>query len=266
VTADKVSAAMAPALDRTIQGNAGTISVTALSIPALLIVAALLSFFSPCSFPVLPAFMAFYMNLDAKGETDPTRKPTTRTAASRGFVASLGMVSVYGIVAGVVFAAGLAAQGVIPFISPIVGVILILMAILTLLPYQYHFLTRPFIALKRRIAARFGGKWTPGVRAKLFAFGAGYGAAGFACVAPPFIGAMLNASAIGAPDQALFGLALYVIVVVVTMILVVVGLHVAGERLLKKIRVWSAAIKYVSAVALLIAGGYLLWLFASTLR
>ena len=254
------------AIQRVIAGTSGTVNVTAISIPALLVVAALLSFFSPCSFPVLPAFMSFYMNLDAKGGSDPTKKPTARTAAVRGFVASLGMVAVYGIIAGVVLAAGLAAQGVIPFISPVVGAVLIAMAVLTLLPYQYHFLTRPFIALKKRIAAKLGGSWTPGVRTKLFAFGAGYGAAGFACVAPPFIGAMLNASAIGAPDQALLGLALYVVVVVVTMILVVVGLHVAGDRLLKKIRVWSAAIKYVSAAALMLAGGYLLWVFATTYR
>src|SRR3990170_4269015 len=250
---------MTVAIDQAVGGAA--IDVTALSIPLLLVVAAFLSFFSPCSFPVLPAFMAYFLKIDTAGT-----RATTRVAAGRGFVASLGIVTVYGLIALVILAAGLAASAVIPFISPVMGVTLITFGILALLPFQYHWLTRPFIALKNRLAGAIGGKWTPGVKAKLFAFGAGYGATGFACVAPPFIGAVLNASAIGAPEQALFGLALYVIVVIVTMILVVVGLHLAGERLLMKIRVWSAVIKYVSAVALLIAGGYLLWLFASTLR
>src|SRR5207249_4149310 len=220
-TSQTVTTDIGAALRSAIAGSASAINLTALSIPALLVIAALLSFFSPCSFPVLPAFMSFYLNLDSKGGTDPAKKPTTKTAAGRGFIASLGIVTVYGIIALVVFAAGFAAQAVLPWISPVVGVVLIAFGILTLLPYQYHFLTRPFIALKKAIAARFGGKSEPSVGTKLFAFGAGYGAAGFACVAPPFIGAVLNASALGRPQDALLGLALYVIIVIVTMIGVV---------------------------------------------
>ena len=238
------------------QAGAAGITITALSIPALLVVAAFLSFFSPCSFPVLPAFMAYYLKLDAGGT-----KASTQVAAGRGFVASLGIVAVYGLIALAVFAAGLAAAAFIPFISPVMGVVLITFGILALLPFQYHWLTRPFVALKNKIASRFGGKWQPGIRTKLFAFGAGYGAAGFACVAPPFIGAVLNASALGAPDQAFLGLGLYVAIVIALMVSVTVALHVAGDRALKKIRAWSAAMKYVSAAALIIAGGYLLYLF-----
>lgn len=238
------------------QAGAGGITITALSIPALLVVAAFLSFFSPCSFPVLPAFMAYYLKLDAGGT-----KASTRVAAGRGFVASLGIVAVYGLIALAVFAAGLAAAAFIPFMSPVMGVVLITFGILALLPFQYHWLTRPFVALKNKIAARLGGKWQPGIRTKLFAFGAGYGAAGFACVAPPFIGAVLNASALGAPDQAFLGLGLYVAIVIALMVSVTVALHVTGDRALKKIRAWSAAMKYVSAAALIIAGSYLLYVF-----
>ncbi len=261
LTKEQVVQSIGGGLAHAVAGTGTPINLTALSIPALLVIAALLSFFSPCSFPVLPAFMAYYMKLDAQGRDDPTRQTTATTAAGRGFVASLGMVAVYGTIALVVFAAGIAAQSVLPWVSPVVGVVLITFAILTLLPYQYHFLTRPFIALKKAIAAKLGGRWEPGVGAKLFAFGAGYGAAGFACVAPPFIGAVLNASALGRPQDAVLGLVLYVAIVIVTMVAVVVGLHVAGDRLLKKIRVWSNVIKYVSAAALMIAGAYLLWLF-----
>ena len=218
--------------------------------------AAFLSFFSPCSFPVLPAFMAYYLKEDAKGA-----KASNAVAAGRGFLASLGIVTVYGIIAVVVAAAGFAAQAVVKWLPPVIGVVLIVLAVLTLLPFQYHFLTRPFIALKQRIAARFGGRWEPGLGAKLFAFGAGYGAAGFACVAPPFIGAVLNASAIGSPEQAVLGLALYILIVIGLMVGITVALHMAGDRALQKVKAWSGAMKYVSAVALIIAGSYLLWLF-----
>jgi cytochrome c biogenesis protein CcdA len=132
------------------------------------------------------------------------------------------------------------------------------------LPFQYHFLTRPFRTVKERLAARLGTRWTPGVRAKLFAFGAGYGAAGFACVAPPFIGAVLNASVVGRPQDAAFGLLLYVVIVIALMTGVTVALQLAGTRALEKIKVWSGVIKYVSAVALSLAGVYLLLLFSKS--
>ena len=258
---DQARSAVGPALERAVSGTATPISVTSLSIPALLIIAAFLSFFSPCSFPVLPAFMSYYLNLDAKGEsTGP--KASTKTAAGRGFVASLGIVTVYGMIALVVFAVGFAAQAVVKWLPPVIGVVLITLAVLSLLPYQYHFLTRPFIALKQKLVARFGGRWQPGVGTKLYAFGMGYGAAGFACVAPPFIGAVLNASALGSPEQAVIGLLLYVVIVISLMIGIVVALHLAGDRALKKVRTWSGIMKYVSAVALIIAGSYLLYLFA----
>jgi cytochrome c-type biogenesis protein len=250
-----VKNAVTPVLDRTIAGQASTINVASLGIPALMVLAAFLSFFSPCSFPVLPAFMAYYLNLDAKGT-----KAGARVAAGRGFLASLGMVSVYGVIAIIVFTAGLAARN-LQYISPIIGVILIVAAVLSLLPFQYHYLTKPFIALKKAIAARLGGKWKPGMGARLFAFGAGYAAAGFACVAPPLIGAMSAASAVGQPGEAAVGLLLYIFIVIGLMMAVTVALTVAGDRAIKKVRVWSGIMKYVSAVALLIAGGYLLWLF-----
>lgn len=257
-SADSVKRDLSAAFNAALAGTATPIDVTSLSIPALLVVAALLSFFSPCSFPVLPAFMAYYLNLDAKGT-----KASTKVAAGRGFVASLGIVTVYGIIALVIFAVGFAAQAVVKWLPPVIGVVLIVLAILSLLPYQYHFLTRPFIALKQKIVARFSGKWQPGVGAKLYAFGMGYGAAGFACVAPPFIGAVAYAAAIGSPGQAVGGLLLYVVVVIAVMVAVVVSLHTAGDRVLKRIRSWSGIMKYVSAIALIIAGSYLLYLFAA---
>jgi cytochrome c-type biogenesis protein len=245
-----------PALERAIAGNATPINVTSLSIPALLVVAAFLSFFSPCSFPVLPAFMTYYLKEDAKGA-----KASNAVAAGRGFLASLGIVAVYGLIAIIIAAAGFAAQAIVKWLPPIIGVVLIVLAVLTLLPFQYHFLTRPFIALKQKLVARFGGKWTPGLGAKLFSFGVGYGAAGFACVAPPFIGAVLNASALGSMDQAIVGLVLYVSIVISLMVTITVALHIAGDRALRRVKAWAGAMKYVSAVALIIAGLYLIWLF-----
>ena len=259
-TSETVKREVGADLNAALAGTAAPIDLTAISIPALLVVAAFLSFFSPCSFPVLPAFMAFYLKEDAKGGAEG-KKASNATAAGRGFLASLGIVTVYGIIALIVFAAGFAAQSVITWLPPVIGVVLITFGILTLLPFQYHWLTRPFIELKRKIAARFGRKGEPAMGTKLFAFGMGYGAAGFACVAPPFVGAVLNASALGSPGQAVFGLLLYVIIVIGLMVAITVALHVAGDRALKKVKAWSGAMKYVSAVALIIAGSYLLWLF-----
>ena len=105
---DSARANLRPAIERALAGTGTRIDVTSLSVPVLLVVAAFLSFFSPCSFPVLPAFMAYYLKEDAKGA-----KASNAVAAGRGFLASLGIVTVYGIIAVVVAGAGFAGQALV---------------------------------------------------------------------------------------------------------------------------------------------------------
>jgi len=231
-------------------------SVVQGSVFSLAILAAVGSFFSPCSFPLLPGYMAYYLGLDAESK----KKPSTATAAGRGFLAATGMILVYGIIAAVVFAVGFSANAVVPYIGPVVGVILIILGVLTLTPIQYHKIVEPFRRLRQKLFPSKEGKEL-GMGTKMFAYGVGYGAAGFACVAPPFIAAVLTASIYGSVLFSLFVLVIYSAIVIALMIAITVLLSEAGQAAVRKMNRYVNVIKKVSGIALIIAGAYLIYFY-----
>src|SRR3989449_8778224 len=176
-----------------LQGKAPAIDLQQVSIFALAAIAGVASFFSPCSFPLLPGYMAFFLTLHAKGQGTMT----TRRALLAGMLSSFGIILVYGIIAGVlVLTAGVAAAYVPP-LQALVGGLLIVMGAVMFTAVQYNWLVNPFRSLRQRLLPN----WTPNeartVQGKLFSYGVGYGAAGFGCVAPPFIAAVLGATVLG---------------------------------------------------------------------
>jgi cytochrome c-type biogenesis protein len=237
-----------------ISGTGGTATVAQLSVYSLAILAAVGSFFSPCSFPLLPGYMAYYLGLDAGSK----QKPSTRAAAGRGFLAALGMILVYGIIAIIVFAIGYSAAIFVKSLGLYVGVILIILGALTLTPLQYHKLIEPFRKLRQRILPSKEGK-EMGIGPKMFVYGVGYGAAGFACVAPPFIAAILNASIYGNIMFGVLVLVIYSAIVIALMIAITVLLSEAGQAAVKKMNRYVNVIKKISGIALIIAGIYLVW-------
>jgi len=245
---------MSEQISAAISGTSGSATVAQMSVFSLAILAAVGSFFSPCSFPLLPGYLAYYLGLDAGSK----EKPSTRTAAGRGFLAALGMLLVYGIVAIIVFAIGFSAAAFVGSLGLYVGVILIFLGALTLTPLQYHKLVEPFRKLKQKIFPTKEGKEV-GIGTKMFAYGVGYGAAGFACVAPPFIAAILSASIYGNVLLGVFVLVIYAAIVIALMIAITVLLSEAGQAAVKKMNRYVNVIKKISGIALIIAGIYLVW-------
>ena len=249
-------AEMQSAVTSAIQETSGTVSITQMSIPALMIVAAVGSFFSPCSFPLLPGFMAYYLGIDAQSK----EKPSTARAASRGLIAGIGMILVYGIIALIVFPIGWAASQFLGSLGLIVGIILIILGVLTLSNLQYHRLIEPFRKLRQRVFPNKGEmSQETGTAVKMFAYGVGYGAAGFACVAPPFIAAVLNASVNGDVLYGAVVFLIYVIIVLGLMVAITILLTEAGQAAVSKMNRYVNLIKKISGIALIIAGAYLIY-------
>ena len=243
-------------ISRALAGTAIPTTVAQASVFSLTILAALGSFFSPCSFPLLPGYMAYYLGIDAEAKT----KPSTKTAAYRGFLAAIGMILIYGIIAAIVFAAATAAANIVPWLGPAVGVILIFLGALTLTPLQYHKLVEPFSKLRQKIfPAKEGEERKPRIGTKMFAYGVGYGAAGFACVAPPFIAAVINASVYGNWIYGVLVVVIYSVIVIALMVAITILLSEAGQAAVRKMNRYVNVIKKVSGIALIIAGVYLLY-------
>ena len=128
----------------------------------------------------------------------------------------------------------------------------------------------PGLAAKN-LADLFGeaGKrnWTPNemqtVQGKLFSYGVGYGAAGFGCVAPPFIAAILNATVIGGAGAGIAVLGVYAGVVIGLMAAITIVLATVGQAAVKKMNRYTEVIKRISAVVLIAAGAYLIYYWYS---
>src|SRR3989475_4163918 len=233
-----------------LQGKAPAIDFQQLSIFALAALAGVASFFSPCSFPMLPGYMAFFLTLESKAET----RMSKRRAVLSGTLSSLGIILVYAIIAGILVVIGAAAVSLVQPLQAIVGGLLIVMGIVMFSAVQYNWLVNPFRALRRRVFP----KWTPNemqtVQGKLFSYGVGYGAAGFGCVAPPFIAAILNATVIGGAGAGIAVLGGYAGVVIGLMAAITLVLATVGQAAVKKMNRYTEAIKKVSAVGPLAAG------------
>ena len=242
-----------------IRGTAPGINLQQVSIFALAAIAGVASFFSPCSFPMLPGYMAFFLTLDSKAET----RMSKRRAVLSGTFSSLGIILVYAIIAGILVVIGAAAVSLVQPLQAIVGGLLIVMGIVMFSAVQYNWLVNPFRALRRRVFP----KWTPNemqtVQGKLFSYGVGYGAAGFGCVAPPFIAAILNATVIGGAGAGIAVLGVYAGVVIGLMAAITIVLATVGQAAVKKMNRYTELIKKISAVVLIAAGAYLIYYWYS---
>ena len=242
-----------------LQGRAPAISIQQVSIFALAALAGVASFFSPCSFPMLPGYMAFFLSLDAKKQGAMTK----RRAVLSGTLSSMGIILVYGIIAAVLILTAGVAAAYVPPLQGIVGFLLIVMGAVMFTAVQYNWLVNPFRSIRQKVFPR----WTPNevrtVQGKLFSYGVGYGAAGFGCVAPPFIAAILGATVIGGLPAGLAVLAVYAGVVILLMAVITVALATLGQAAVKKMNRYTELIKKVSAAVLIVAGAYLIYYWYS---
>ncbi len=252
---DSFRASLEASIAAAIRGEATPIQLQQVGIYALAALAAVGSFFSPCSFPLFPGYMAFFLGLDSSNPDQRRRRRSVRY----GVISSFGIILVYGIIGAAILAIGAAAAAVVPALQPIVGVLLVLLGAVMFTAVQFNWLVNPF----RRVRQRLFPDWTPNTvqstSGKLFSYGVGYGAAGFGCVAPPFIAAVLNATTLGGTMGGLAVLLTYASIVVGLTIATTFVLATLGQTALRKINRYTEAIKRISAVVLIIAGAYLLY-------
>jgi len=117
-----------------------------------------------------------------------------------------------------------------------------------------------------KLRARLFGETeqSPRFYLSLFSYGAGYGAAGFGCVAAPFIAAVLFATTVGGALMGALAFLVYAVIVIVLMVALTITLSIVGDAAVKKLNKYTETIKKISAVVLIVAGIYLLYFFWSS--
>ncbi len=251
--------------------GAQPILVQQMSMVIVAILAGVASFFSPCAFPMLPGYMAYFLGLQTSMK-EQSKRSLYKRAVFGGISGGIGIIFIYLVIGIIVLAFGSAVASYIPLLGPIVGVILIILGILMMTNVQYTALVRPFQVLASKLKrkkkednqtaeaagdAEKGSDEAKGYYIKLFRYGVGYGAAASACVAPLFIVLVTTASAASITGTFLDGLIvllLFAFVVIGLMVAITIALTIFGQKATQSLSKYTEIIKKVSAIVLIIVG------------
>lgn len=251
-------------IDAALEGTAKPISIAQLSIFATGAFMGIAVYFSPCSFPMLPGFISFYLSTETAAE----KKKSVRTILSSGIITGLGIVLVFLIIGLIAISLGEAVNlaDYLIYMGPIVAVILIVLGSLMLTNLQYHALIRPFQKLRAKLFGEKapGDEDQTGYYTKLFSYGVGYGAAATACTAPLFIAVLLAAIVAGTFMDGLIMLLMFSITILLLMTSITLLLSVFGQESVQKLAAHTDTIKKISGVILVIVGVYLLYYYYTT--
>jgi cytochrome c-type biogenesis protein len=216
-----------------------------------------LTFFSPCSFPMLPGYFSYYISSETKN------KKKKVNPIKGGTFAALGIIVFFLLIAILVAILGAFVKSFLRYLMPTVGFILLGIGILTLIGKD-QFLERgieaikyPFTLLITKIR---GERQTSGTSTGgLFAYGFGYGAAASSCMAPAFIGVILLGAS--TPLGWLGATIVFIIyaVAIAAMMIVFSYLAASGAKGLEKFISSTDIVKKISGLLLVFAGAFVVW-------
>lgn len=134
------------------------------------------TFFAPCSYPLLPGYVAYYVG-DVGSPDRPVRRRLLR-AASVGVTASVGFALVFGVFAAIVHLIGGRAMRNVVLLELVVGIAVVVLGATMAADRAVSLRSLSSIALPERRRTRSG----------YFLFGVGYAAAAAGCTVPLFVG------------------------------------------------------------------------------
>lgn len=174
---------------------------------------AIAAFFSPCAYALLPGYVSYYV-----AATDRERAPLGG-AIVRGIAAAAGVMVMFAILSTVAVAVGTALEPVLPVLEVLVGVALIGLGGLVL--HGKHGSLSVRLPKRRSSIAGFG------------LFGMLYAAAAAGCIAPLFIGLVLQSLTLSIAGAVItFGIfaGVFGMLLVATTVLTALGRGIGAER------------------------------------
>ena len=204
--------------------------------------AGLLAVLAPCALPMLPSFVSYYMNAEEK-------RNNLGSALTFGFLTVAGFLTVF-LVIGILpsFALNSLASKV-EYVSPFIGVILIVLGLGHL--FSDVFYNLPVI----KTAAPVGG----GVKA-FYLYGLGYGAASMACSFPIFVLLVLQSATAGGIVSILFMFLAYGLGAAAVLVPLSIALTFSKELIYQRLVSILPHMKKINALVLILAGLYMVYI------
>lgn len=226
------------------------------ALPSLAIAAAAATFFSPCSFPLLPAYLVHYLREASESGRGPLRLAAAASVGVLAFTLLLGV----GIAAG---GAGIAAGFGISTAQPAAATLwlraVLGAALCALGGLALKGIAIPIPALHARQGAlglRVGA--AGGAQRRLFAFGFLYNLAGIGCAGPILAGLVVFALAAGGPTPAFAAFLLYGATMSTFMMLTSATVALRRDAALESLRRNTRRVRTLAGAVQIAVGGFLL--------
>jgi cytochrome c-type biogenesis protein len=257
-------------IDAAKSGAAPAIALSSMPLLLLAFAAGVASFFSPCSFPMLPGYVGYYFGK----ETEDERKRTSgvlRRALPVGMAAALGILFVYILIGTLIMIIGSPILPYIPLLAPLVAIMIIVFGFLLLTNIQYYSLTTPIKNISdsltskikfrnRTLKDRIDEEGTSGI----FIYGMGYGMAAAGCTLPVFLFIIVGALSTGGFLSGMGVFMVYGLGAAIFMVAVTLLVAASKDSVVNKLKMSTAKIKTFSAILLIIAGFVLMAMYAVT--
>jgi cytochrome c-type biogenesis protein len=228
---------------------------SAYSLYLVAVIAGIATFFSPCSFPLLPGYLSFYYN---SGE-----KQGKKRELYYGLIAAMGVIT-FNVILGMVvallgqaFASSLSISNQTPSVLTRIFRLVIGGVLLTLGTFQFSNITFHTRTL-HLLTSKFSMKATSGEKG-LYLYGFGYNAAGIGCAGPIMAGLIVLSLGSGGFVAAFLGFITYSL----TMALLMIGISflVAESKisLMNDLKASTPKIKKISSLLLVVVGVFLIY-------
>ncbi|MHA1258847.1 MAG: hypothetical protein ACTSRO_04260, partial [Candidatus Heimdallarchaeaceae archaeon] len=234
----------------------------------LAVIVAITSFFSPCSFPLLPGYIAHIVGVAYKEEDESEKEVQKRRKLWKnqlfypilGLSGGLGILISYLILGIVISALGSAIKPFFIYVLPVIGGIFIVLGILMFTPIEISF--NRILDFIRKKQMNLEAKKKKDTKANkiisTFLYGLGYGIASIGCNGPVFLFFSLQVSLEATIIRMIFDYLAFALTILFLMIGVTILLMFSKDVIVQKLKASTAIIKIVSGVIMVGVGIYLI--------
>ena len=138
-------------VNKALTGQGTLVKVRESSIYLFAVGAGVMVFFSPCSFPMLPGYMSFYLS-SKKQRTGKFDEQTAKETLPDGLAAAAGLMGILLLIGILLIPFISIIGGFIPVLELVVGILILSMGIVMVMEYDSNMIVRPFRNLMAAIA------------------------------------------------------------------------------------------------------------------
>ena len=271
-------------VNKALAGQGALVKVKESSIYLFAVGAGVMVFFSPCSFPMLPGYMSFYL-ANKKQRTGKFDEKTARETLPDGLATAAGLMGILLLIGILLIPFVNIIGGFIPVLELVVGFLILSMGTVMVMEYDSGKIVRPFKNLmsaisssqpmimvkngiERGIKAITGKEFSfsdnaDGTRTGLFWYGVAYGSAATGCVAPVVVG-LLTASIGRGILTGLFVFLIFAATAGALMVAFTMMVAASESTIVDKLKASTRQIEMAGGTVMIIVGLYLMYYFLST--